>query len=41
MPRKPKNKIYFTQDTENAIIEYNKCEDPFKRNDTPSHSGRL
>ena len=32
MPRKPKNKIYFTQDTENAIIEYNKCEDPFKRN---------
>ena len=32
MPRKPKNKIYFTQDTENAIIEYNKCEDPIKRN---------
>ena len=32
MPRKPKNKIYFTQDTENAIIEYNKCDDPIKRN---------
>jgi hypothetical protein len=32
MPRKAKNKIYFTQDTENAIVEYNKCDDPIKRN---------
>ena len=32
MPKIPKNKIYFTQDTENAIIEYNKCDDPIKRN---------
>ena len=32
MPRKPKNKQYFTQETENAIIEYNRCEDPKVRN---------
>jgi hypothetical protein len=32
MPRKKKNKVYFTSDTELAIIEYNKCKDPIKRN---------
>jgi hypothetical protein len=32
MPRKKKSKVYFTQDTENAIIEYNKTKDPSKRN---------
>jgi hypothetical protein len=32
MPRKAKNKIYFTQETENAIVEYNKCDEPIKRN---------
>jgi hypothetical protein len=32
MPRPRKNKIYFTQQTEDAIIEYNKTEDPHKRN---------
>lgn len=32
MPRKRKNKIYFTQDTEDAIIEYNKTESPIVRN---------
>jgi len=32
MPRPRKNKIYFTQQTEDAIIEYNKTKDPFKRN---------
>ena len=32
MPRKRKNKIYFSQDTENAIIEYNKSTDFARRN---------
>jgi hypothetical protein len=32
MPRKRKNKIYFSQDTENAIIEYNKSTDSVRRN---------
>jgi len=32
MPRKRKNKIYFSMDTERAIIEYNKTEDPLQRN---------
>ncbi len=32
MPRKKKSKMYFTQDTENAIIEYNKTKDSLKRN---------
>lgn len=32
MPRKAKNKLYFTQDTENAIVEYNKSDDTIKRN---------
>ena len=32
MPRPRKNKIYFTQQTEDAIIEYNKTKDPHKRN---------
>ena len=32
MPRKRKNKIYFTQETENAIIKYNKSDDPIERN---------
>jgi hypothetical protein len=32
MPRKRKNKIYFSQDTENAIILYNKTTDTVKRN---------
>jgi hypothetical protein len=27
----PKSKIYFTKDTENAIIEYNKCTDEIER----------
>lgn len=30
--KKKKQNIYFTQETENAIIEYNKCEDPIQRN---------
>ena len=32
MPRKKKSKIYFSQDTENAIIEYNKSKDYVRRN---------
>jgi uncharacterized C2H2 Zn-finger protein len=32
MPRKKKSKQYFTLDTEQAIIEYNKTKDPLKRN---------
>jgi hypothetical protein len=32
MPRKKKERVYFTQETENAIIQYNKCDDPIKRN---------
>jgi hypothetical protein len=32
MPRKKKSKVYFTQETENAIIEYNKTKDSVKRN---------
>jgi len=32
MPRKRKNKIYFSQDTENAIILYNKTTDQRERN---------
>lgn len=32
MPRKKKSKVYFTQETEDAIIEYNKTKDPLKRN---------
>jgi uncharacterized pyridoxamine 5'-phosphate oxidase family protein len=32
MTTKKKQNVYFTQDTENAIIEYNKCEDPTERN---------
>jgi hypothetical protein len=32
MPRKRKNKIYFTLETEQAIIEYNKTESPYIRN---------
>ena len=32
MQRKRKNKIYFTQETENAIIKYNKSDDPIERN---------
>ncbi len=32
MPRKRKSKIYFTQDTEDAIVEYNKSESPQIRN---------
>jgi hypothetical protein len=32
MPRKRKNKIYFTEDTERAIIEYNKTDSPYIRN---------
>jgi hypothetical protein len=32
MPRKRKNKIYFSQDTENAIILYNKTTDQRQRN---------
>ena len=27
MPRKPRNKQYFTKDTEDAIIEYNSTDD--------------
>ena len=30
--KKKKQNVYFTQDTENAIIEYNSCEDPIERN---------
>jgi hypothetical protein len=30
--KKKKQNIYFTKDTENAIIEYNECEDPIQRN---------
>jgi hypothetical protein len=29
---KKKQNVYFTQETENAIIEYNKCDDPVIRN---------
>lgn len=32
MPRKKKDKVYFTLDTEKAIIEYNKTKDPKVRN---------
>ncbi len=32
MPRKKKSKVYFTQETEDAIIEYNKSKDPNQRN---------
>jgi hypothetical protein len=32
MPRKKKNKVYFTEETEKAIIEYNKTENPIIRN---------
>lgn len=32
MPRKKKSKIYFTEDTEKAIIEYNKTSNPAVRN---------
>jgi hypothetical protein len=32
MPRKKKSKVYFTLETEQAIIEFNKCNDPIKRN---------
>jgi uncharacterized pyridoxamine 5'-phosphate oxidase family protein len=32
MTTKKKQNVYFTQDTENAIIEYNKCENPTERN---------
>jgi hypothetical protein len=32
MPRKRKNKIYFTEDTEKAIIEYNKTDSQSLRN---------
>jgi hypothetical protein len=32
MPRKRKNKIYFTQETEDAIIKYNKSSNPIERN---------
>lgn len=31
-PPKKKQNVYFTQDTEDAIIEYNKCQDPIERN---------
>lgn len=32
MPRKKKSKMYFTEDTEKAIIEYNKSDSPSVRN---------
>jgi hypothetical protein len=32
MPRKKKSKMYFTEDTEKAIIEYNKTSSPNVRN---------
>jgi hypothetical protein len=32
MPRKRKNKVYFTEETEKAIIEYNKTENPIIKN---------
>ena len=32
MPRKKKSKMYFTEDTEKAIIEYNKSDSPAVRN---------
>lgn len=32
MPRKKKSKMYFTEDTEKAIIEYNKSDNPSIRN---------
>lgn len=32
MVARKKQNIYFTKDTENAIIEYNSCEDPIERN---------
>ena len=31
MPRKPRNKQYFTKDTENAIIEYNTTDDKLSK----------
>ena len=30
-PKKPKGKMYFTQDTEDAIVKYNQSLDPFER----------
>jgi hypothetical protein len=30
--KKKKQNVYFTQETEDAIIEYTKCDDPIKRN---------
>lgn len=30
--QKKKQNVYFTQDTEDAIVAYNKCEDPIERN---------
>lgn len=30
--KKKKQNVYFTQDTEDAINEYNKCDDPIERN---------
>ena len=34
MPRKKaKSRMYFTQDTENAIIAYNKSDDRLEKND--------
>ena len=32
MPRKKKNKIYFTEETEQAIIDYNNSTDDFEKN---------
>jgi hypothetical protein len=32
MPRKAKSKVYFTKDTEDSIIEYNKSDSPSLRN---------
>lgn len=32
MPRKRKNKVYFTEETERAIIEYNKSKNPIIKN---------
>lgn len=30
--KKKKQNVYFTQDTEDAIVEYNQCEDPIQKN---------
>lgn len=30
--KKKKQNVYFTQDTEDAIVEYNNCEDPVQKN---------